>query len=81
LIVKTQGLLNQLKAGVHPLIAITNCGLYSDPQTVWNDSEKYMAKWLYDGEEDDVNVEDTVSDGGRSGGEDNIEDTPRIQAQ
>ena len=73
LLVKTQGLMNQLQAGIHPLIAITNCGLYSDPQSVWNDSKAYMGKWLYDAEEDDVNAEDTVSESGRSGGEDNHE--------
>jgi SPP1 family phage portal protein len=78
LLVKTQGLMNQLQAGIHPLIAITNCGLYSDPQGVWNDSKAYMGKWLYDAEEDDVNAEDTVSEGRRSGGEDNIEDTQRV---
>jgi SPP1 family phage portal protein len=81
LIVKTQGLMNQLQAGIHPLIAITNCGLYSDPQSVWNDSKPYLGKWLYDAEEDDVNAEDTVSEGGRSGGEDNLEDTDGVQAQ
>jgi SPP1 family phage portal protein len=80
LLVKTQGLMNQLQAGIHPLIAITNCGLYSDPQSVWNDSRPYLGKWLYDTEEDEVNAEDTVSEGGRSGGEDNYEDTPRVQA-
>ena len=80
LLVKTQGLMNQLQAGIHPLIAITNCGLYSDPQSVWNDSKPYLGKWLYDAEEDDVNDENAVSEGGRSGGEDNQEDTPRVQA-
>lgn len=80
LLVKTQGLMNQLQAGIHPLIAITNCGLYSDPQSVWNDSKPYMGKWLYDAEEDDINAEDTVSEGGRSGGEDNLEDTQGVQA-
>ena len=80
LLVKTQGLMNQLQAGVHPLVALSHCGLYSDPQSVWNDSKAYMGKWLYDAEEDDVNAEDTVSEGGRSGGEDNLEDTQRVQA-
>ena len=80
LLVKTQGLMNQLQAGIHPLIAISNCDLYSDPQSVWNDSKPYMGKWLYDAEGDDVDVEDTVQDSGRSGGEDNIEDTSTIQA-
>ena len=76
LLVKTQGLANQLQAGIHPLVAITNCGLYSDPQSVWNDSKPYMQKWLYDAE-DDVS-ENTVQDSRRSGGEDNHEDTPRV---
>lgn len=80
LLVKTQGLMNQLQAGIHPLIAISNCDLYSDPQSVWNDSKPYMSKWLYDAEEDDVDAEETVSDVRRSGGEDNIEDTQTIQA-
>jgi len=78
LLVKTQGLMNQLQAGIHPLIAISNCDLYSDPQSVWNDSKKYMSKWLYDAEEDDIDVEETVSNSRRSGGEDNIEDTSTI---
>ena len=80
LLVKTQGLMNQLQAGIHPLIAITNCGLYSDPQSVWNDSRQYLGKWLYDAEEDDVNAEDTVSTLKRSGGEDNHEDAQTVQA-
>jgi hypothetical protein len=78
LLVKTQGLNNMLQAGIHPLIAISNCDLFSDPQSVWNDSKKYMGKWLYDAEEDDIDAEDTVSNSRRSGGEDNIEDTPRV---
>lgn len=80
LLVKTQALANQLQAGVHPLVAITTCGLYSDPQGVWNDSKKYMSKWLYDTEEDEIDVEDPVSDVGQSGGEDNTETEPRVQA-
>jgi hypothetical protein len=79
ILVKTQGLMNQLQAGIHPLVAITHCGLYSDPQSVYNDSLPYMGKWLYEAEEDDDN-EDTVSNNGRSGGEDNIEDKKRVQA-
>ena len=78
LLVKTQGLSNMLQAGVHPLIAISHCGLFSDPQGVWNDSKAYMGKWLYDAEEDDVDEEDTVQEGGRSGGEDNEKTTPRV---
>lgn len=80
LLVKTQALANQLQAGVHPLVAITTCGLYSDPQGVWNDSKPYMGKWLYDAEEDDLDAEDPVSTIGQSGGEDNEEIEPRVQA-
>ena len=80
LLVKTQALTNQLQAGVHPLTAIKTCGLYSDPQGVWNDSKPYMKKWLYDAEEDDEDVEDPVSTVGQSGGEDNQETKPRVQA-
>lgn len=81
LLVKTQGLLNQLQAGIHPLVAITHCGLYSDPQSVWNESKAYMGKWLYDAEgEEDVNGEETVPNSGRSGGEDNEENIEGVQA-
>lgn len=80
LLVKTQGLMNQLQAGIHPLVAISNCGLYSDPQGVWNDSKPYMGKWLYDAEEVDVDDENAVSENGRSGGEDNQEAEPTVQA-
>ncbi len=80
LLVKTQALANQLQAGVHPLTAITTCGLYSDPQGVWNDSKPYMSKWLYDTEEDDIDAEDTVSTIRQSGGEDNQETEPTVQA-
>ena len=80
LLVKTQALANQLTAGIHPLVAISTCGLYSDPQGVWNDSKPYMAKWLYDAEEVDDDAEDTVSVIRQSGGEDNEETEPRVQA-
>ncbi len=79
LLVKTQGLANQLQAGIHPLVAITTCGLYSDPQSVYNDSKPYLGKWLYDAEED-VDDEDSVSTSGRSGGEDNVQSENRVQA-
>lgn len=80
LLVKTQALANQLQAGVHPLTAIKTCGLYSDPQGVWNDSKPYMSKWLYDTEEDEVDDDDSVSNIGQSGGEDNQKTEPRVQA-
>lgn len=80
LLVKTQGLMNQLQAGIHPLVAITHCGLYSDPQSVWNDSRPYMGKWLYDAEEGEIDGEDTVPHSRRSGGEDNTENIAGVQA-
>lgn len=80
LLVKTQALANQLQAGIHPLVAITTCGLYSDPQGVWNDSKNYMGKWLYDTEEDEIDAEETVSTIRQSGGEDNQEIEPTVQA-
>ena len=78
LLVKTQGLMNQLTAGIHPLVAITTCGLYSDPQTVYNDSKPYLGKWLYDAEEGEANVENSVHTHRRSGGEDNQEDKQTV---
>lgn len=45
LLVKTQGLQNMLEAGVHPKIAVTVCGLFSDPEQVYQDSEEYFDKW------------------------------------
>lgn len=45
LLVKTQGLQNQLEAGIHPKIAITHSGLYSDPEQVYIDSGEYLEKW------------------------------------
>lgn len=46
LLVKTQGLQNQLEAGIHPQIAIANSGLYSDPEQTYLDSLPYLEKWL-----------------------------------
>jgi SPP1 family phage portal protein len=47
LLVKTQGLQNMLEAGVHPQIAITTCGLFSDPEQVYIDSQEYLEKWKF----------------------------------
>lgn len=52
LLTKTQGLQNQLEAGIHPRIAIANCGLYSDPEQVFLDSTEYLQKWITSGEQD-----------------------------
>jgi len=45
LLVKTQGLLNMLKAGIHPLLAFKNCGLFSDPQKAYELSKEYLEKF------------------------------------
>ncbi len=46
LLVKTQGLQNMLEAGVHPHIAFGLCGLFSDPEQAYLDSEEYLEKWI-----------------------------------
>ncbi len=45
LLTKTQGLQNMLEAGVHPRIAVAHCGLFSDPEQVYLDSQEYLIKW------------------------------------
>ena len=45
LLVKAQGLQNMLEAGIHPQTAITNCGLFSDPEQVYLDSLPFLEKW------------------------------------
>ena len=42
LLVKTQGLLNLLDAGIHPRIAIEKVGLFSDPERVYQDSVELL---------------------------------------
>lgn len=42
LLTKTQGLMNMLRAGIHPRIAISHCGLFSDPEQVYQDSKPYL---------------------------------------
>lgn len=44
LLVKTQALMNLLQSGIHPRIAITYCGLFSDPEQVYQDSKELLAK-------------------------------------
>ena len=79
LLTKTQGLQNQLEAGIHPRIAIANCGLYSDPEQVFLDSAEYLQKWLATGEQDKAAANVTNVDGelkailDKLGGEDNGE--------
>lgn len=46
LLTKTQGLQNMLEAGVAPVLAFTNCNLFSDPEQACKDSAPYLEKWL-----------------------------------
>jgi SPP1 family phage portal protein len=43
LLVKTQALTNLLQSGIHPRIAIEYCGLFSDPEQVYQDSRETLA--------------------------------------
>lgn len=42
LLVKTQALMNLLQSGIHPRIAIAYCGLFSDPEQVYQDSRETL---------------------------------------
>jgi hypothetical protein len=42
MVVKTQALLQQQQAGVHPLIALKTCELYPDPEDVYLKSKDTM---------------------------------------
>ena len=53
---KSQSLTNMLNAGVDPLSAFTQCGLFGDPAEVYKRSEPYLKKWVY--EEDDLEPSD-----------------------
>ena len=48
LLVKTQGLLNLMNAGIHPRHAINEVELFSDPNQVYEDSREYLEKWKHD---------------------------------
>lgn len=63
LLTKTQGLQNQLEAGIHPRIAIENCGLYSDPQQVYVESVEYLEKWKNQSEQDKAAVMNNADSG------------------
>lgn len=46
LLVKVQGLQGMLEAGIHPQIAISMCGLFSDSEQVYLDSMPFLEKWV-----------------------------------
>ena len=41
---KTQGMLNNLQAGIHPRIAIRQSNQFSDPEGVYEESKPYIEK-------------------------------------
>ena len=45
MLTKTQALQNMLEAGINPRIAISHCGMFSDPEQVYMDSLPYLEKW------------------------------------
>lgn len=55
---KSQTLINMLTAGVDPLHAIAQCGLFGDPTDVYQASLPYLAKWAYDDQSEDEEVDE-----------------------
>lgn len=72
LLTKTQGLQNQLEAGIHPRIAIEACGLYSDPQQVYVESLEYLEKWKQQVEHGGGEINTAESSGSLNGEFDEI---------
>ena len=60
---KSQTLTNMLTAGIAPLYAIAQCGLFSDPTEVYEASIPYIKKWEYE----DASAQDSADN------EDNID--------
>lgn len=58
LLVKTQGLKNMLDSGVAPILAFTNCGLFSDPQKAYELSKPYLEKFYSNKKPNEQNVKD-----------------------
>lgn len=61
---KSQTLTNMLAAGIDPLHAIAQCGLFGDPTEVYQASLPYLEKWAYNDPEpdDDQRQEDDGAD-------------------
>ena len=56
MLVKAQALDYLIKNKIHPLIAITTCGLFGDPQKVYEMSKDFMDD-LYTSEEQKMQME------------------------
>lgn len=60
---KSQTLTNMLTAGIDPLHAIAQCGLFGDPTEVYQASIPYLEKWSYEQDNDtDRNDADDIDD-------------------
>lgn len=57
MLVKAQALDYLLKNKIHPLIAITVCGLFGDPEKVWTQSKPYMDTIFKTQEQLDIEAE------------------------
>ena len=57
MLIKAQALDYLLKNKIHPLIAITVCGLFGDPEKVWTQSKPYMDTIFKTQEQIDIEAE------------------------
>ena len=55
---KSQTLTNMLSAGIDPLHAIAQCGLFGDPTEVYQASLPYLEKWVYSEPEEPIAEEE-----------------------
>lgn len=69
---KSQTLTNMLTAGIDPLHAIAQCGLFGDPTEVYQASIPYLEKWAYDTNSEEV--EDSEDKDAKDNTEDDKDD-------
>lgn len=62
LLVKTQGLLNMKQAQVPPDVAFTICGLFSDPNDVFNKAKQHFGDDFWKSEDSNINVKNIEND-------------------
>lgn len=64
-LVKTQGLQNLVESNVvHPRIALRTCGLFSDPEIVWEESEEWCEKYFSPSKQTPANNKPNPKEGG-----------------
>lgn len=85
LLTKTQGLKEMLDAGVHPRLAFSLCGLFSDSEQAYIDSEPYLSKWEYGEPTDDLEAEtddeETSIDGDTNNAIDNLDNNADAEVE